>query len=234
MHLPKTNIGTSERSSHDFGPQINGKIGACQHDRPPPGPSLGFPAGQRPCLFEQDAAMTKPTSRHQRYQRIRTLALSAGMVLGMVAATFGPQLAHAARASKKILSEKFVALPDATPEQLQAADRVMVGSYECEFGKRVSVGANTKNKGYFDLTLGKQSWIMKPVLSSTGAIRLEDVKGGTLLIQILTKSMLMDVKAGRRLVDGCANDTQRAAEAELAKQPPRESIFGTPQPVGNQ
>jgi hypothetical protein len=32
----------------------------------------------------------------QRYKRIRTLALSAGMVLGMMAATFGPQMAHAA------------------------------------------------------------------------------------------------------------------------------------------
>ena len=168
------------------------------------------------------------TRRIQRYQRIRTLALSAGMVLGMVAATFGPQLAHAeTRASKKILAEKFQPLPDASPEQLQAAERVMVGSYNCEFGKRVSVGPNGKNKGYFNLTLGKQSWIMKPVLSNTGAIRLEDVKGGTLLIQILTKSMLMDVKAGRRLVDGCANDTQRAAEAELARQP-RPALFEAP------
>lgn len=172
--------------------------------------------------------MTKTaTPRIQRHQRIRTLALSAGMVLGMVAATFGPQLAHAASASKKILSEKFVALPEATPDQLQAAERVMVGSYNCEFGKRVSVGADSRNKGYFKLTLGKQSWTMKPVLSNTGAIRLEDVKGGTLLIQILTKSMLMDVKAGHRLVDGCANDTQRAAEAELARQP-RPALFEAP------
>jgi len=166
----------------------------------------------------------------QRYQRIRTLALSAGMVIGMVAATFGPQLSHAAetRASKKILAEKFLPLPEATAEQMLAAERVMVGSYNCEFGKRVSLGADSRNKGYFNLTLGKQSWTMKPVLSNTGAIRLEDVKGGTLLIQILTKSMLMDVKAGRRLVDGCANDTQRAAEAELARQP-RQALFERPE-----
>lgn len=166
----------------------------------------------------------------QRYQRIRTLALSAGMVIGMVAATFGPQLSHAAetRASKKILAEKFLPLPEASVEQLQAAERVLIGRYECEFGKRVSVDRNDKNKGYFNLKLGNQAWVMKPVLSNTGAIRLEDVKGAALLIQILTKSMLMDVKAGRRMVDGCVHEVQRAAEADLAKQP-RQALFERPE-----
>jgi hypothetical protein len=169
----------------------------------------------------------------RRHQRIRTLAMSAGMVLGMFAATFGPQLAHAApaKASKNAtLAEKFAKLPEATAEQLQAAERVLIGRYECEFGKRVAVDRNDTNKGYFNLKLGNQSWVMKPVQSNTGAIRLEDVKGAALLIQILTKSMLMDVKAGHRLVDGCVHEVQRAAEADLAKQPPRPSIFDAPTP----
>jgi hypothetical protein len=180
----------------------------------------------------EQAVMTKYV---QRYQRIRTLALSAGLVIGMVAGTVGPQLAQAAavkttkRAPAK--AEKFAPLPEATPEQLQAADRVLIGRYECEFGKQVSIDRNDTNKGYFNLKLAKQSWVMKPVQSSTGAIRLEDVKGATLLIQILTKSMLMDVKAGHRMVDGCVHEVQRAAEAELAKQPPRQSIFDTPAPA---
>lgn len=169
--------------------------------------------------------MTKTVQRHRR---IRAWALSAGMVLGMFAATFGPQLAHAARtkAAKPAQADKFAKLPEADEAQIQAADRVLIGRYECEFGKRVSVDRNDTNKAYFNLKLDKKSWVMKPVASSTGAIRLEDVKGDTLLIQILTKSMLMDVKAGRRMVDGCVHEVQRAAEAELAKQPPRESIFG--------
>jgi len=149
----------------------------------------------------------------------------------MMAGTFGPQLAHAAIAKAKrnpVVADKFVKLPDATDEQMQAADRVLIGRYECEFGKTVSIDRNDTNKGYFNLKLAKQSWVMKPVQSSTGAIRLEDVKGATLLIQILTKSMLMDVKAGHRMVDGCVHEVQRAAEAELAKQPPRPSIFDTP------
>ncbi len=173
--------------------------------------------------------MMKTSSRKfQRYQRIRTLAMSAGMVLGMAAATFGPQLAHASSSkagAKKTIAEKFTALPEATAEQLQAAEHVLIGRYECEFGKRVSVDHHDKSQGYFNLKLGKKSWVMKPVLSSTGAIRLEDIKGAALLIQILTKSMLMDVKAGHRMVDGCVHEVQRAAEVEMAKQPARPALF---------
>jgi hypothetical protein len=177
--------------------------------------------------FEDPQTMKTPAIRAaKRLQRIRTLALSAGVVLGMAAATFGPQLAHAAtsKANKKTIAEKIVQLPEATAEQLLAAERVLVGRYECEFGKSVSVDPDVKSKGYFNLKLGKQSWTMKPVLSSTGAIRLEDIKGAALMIQILTKSMLMDPKAGHRLVDGCMHDTQRAADEEL-KLHPRASVF---------
>jgi hypothetical protein len=217
---------TSEWPRRATKPRIDGKIG----------PLLARTTSARladnsrqPTQVIEQAVMTKYV---QRYQRIRTLALSAGLVIGMVAGTVGPQLAQAAaiktakRAPAK--AEKFVPLPEATPEQMQAADRVLIGRYECEFGKQIAIDRNDTNKGYFNLKLAKQSWVMKPVQSSTGAIRLEDVKGNTLLIQILTKSMLMDVKAGHRMVDGCVHEVQRAAEAELAKQPPRPSLFDAP------
>jgi hypothetical protein len=58
---------------------------------------------------------------------------------------------------------------------------------------------------------------MKPVSSSTGALRLEDVKGVALLLQIANKSMLMDTKVGQRLVDGCVHEKQRAAAAAAGK-----------------
>ena len=187
---------------------------------------------------DQPKSMKSPMKSHaQRYQRIRTMALTAGMVLGMAAATFGPQLAHAAqikqaKVGKSALSEKFAKLPEASADQLQAAERVLTGSYDCEFSKRISVDRNDANQGYFNLKFGKQAWVMKPVLTQTGTIRLEDVKGAALLIQILTKSMVMDVKAGHRMVDGCVHDVQRKAEAELAKQPPRPSIFDAPVEAG--
>ncbi|HEV7914105.1 MAG TPA: hypothetical protein VGP22_10075, partial [Albitalea sp.] len=76
--------------------------------------------------------------------------------------------------------------------------------------------------GYADVKHGKATYLMKPVLSSTGAIRLEDVKGETLMVQIAAKSMLMNVKAGRRLVDECVSPQQRelieaAARARAAE-----------------
>ncbi len=168
----------------------------------------------------------------RRHQRIRTWALSAGMVLGMVAATFGPQLAHAAapaKASKAVIkgaaAEKPLVLAAADDVQMQAADRVLLGRYECEFGRRITVDRNDAHPGYVNLALDRQSWVMKPVQSATGAIRLEDVRGQALLVQILTKSMVLDTKSGKRLVDACVHEVQRKAEADLASQPPRPSIF---------
>nr|WP_315194486.1 hypothetical protein [uncultured Aquabacterium sp.] len=172
----------------------------------------------------------------RRTQRIRTLALSAGMMLGMAAATFGPQLAHAStavKASKSVIkgtppAEKPLQLAAATPEQMVAFERVLTGGYDCEFGKRIVVDNSDANPGYVNLSLGKQKWLMKPVLSATGAIRLEDVRGQALLVQILTKSMVLDTKTGKRLVDACVHEVQRKAEADLAAQPARPSIFDAP------
>ena len=50
---------------------------------------------------------------------------------------------------------------------------------------------------------------MKPVRSSTGALRLEEVAGGPMLmVQIPSKSMLMDTVRGRRIVDACIHEEQ--------------------------
>ncbi|MBA4108729.1 MAG: hypothetical protein C0487_03915 [Leptothrix sp. (in: Bacteria)] len=180
--------------------------------------------------------------QNQRTRRIRTAAITVGILLGMTAGAFSSQ-AHAATetagpavaktkiraklAKKAPVAEKFVPLPEASAEQLEAAKRVLIGRYECEFGKKMLIDVNDTNRGYFNLRQGKDVWVVKPVVSSTGAVRLEDSKDTVLLIQILTKSMLMNVKTGRRLVDGCVHEVQRAAEEELRKNPPK-SVFDTP------
>lgn len=176
-------------------------------------------------LLQRDPPMqSHASSKLSRLQRIRTTSISFGLMLGMVLGAYAPQMAHAARPKAKAKAErkaepKAEPLAEATPEQLLAADRVLLGQYGCEFGKSVEVAKDLVHAGYVTLKLAKQTWTMKPVLSSTGALRLEDVKGQTLLLQILTKSMLMDVKSGHRVVDACVHDTQRQAEENLRSNP---------------
>lgn len=111
-------------------------------------------------------------------------------------------------------------LPPASIEQLAAAARAYFGSYECEFDQSVSVASNERHEGYVDVRFGKSLWTMKPVLSSTGALRLEDVKGRMLLLQIATKSMLMDTVTGRRSIDNCVHEQQR----NVAQPAPGQSL----------
>lgn len=116
--------------------------------------------------------------------------------------------AKAAPAKKGAAAEK--PLPPADQAQLDAAERTYFGPYECDFKQTIDVSMNPKAPGYVDVKFEKKLFTMKPVLSSTGALRLEDVKGVALLIQIANKSMLMDTKAGKRLVDACVHEKQRA------------------------
>jgi len=99
----------------------------------------------------------------------------------------------------------------ASAEQISAAERVYYGEYDCDFKQVVHILPSERHPSYVELRYAKNNYLMKPVLSSTGAVRLEDVKGQTLMIQIASKSMLMNVKTGTRLVDACVSPTQRVA-----------------------
>lgn len=147
---------------------------------------------------------------------IRTAVLAAAFAF--TSASVLAQSAPAKPAAKKGAPAKVEkALPAADQAQLDAAERTHFGPYECEFKQSIDVALNPKNAGYVDVKFGKAVYTMKPVLSSTGALRLEDVTGKTLLLQIANKSMLMDVKAGRRLVDNCVHEKQRAAAEAAGK-----------------
>jgi formate hydrogenlyase subunit 3/multisubunit Na+/H+ antiporter MnhD subunit len=181
--------------------------------------------------------MTHATSSNHT----RTLSIAVGMVIGLLAGGLISPMAHAATThkvvkkkvtkAKKVKSKEvktnkvttaavpMVALLAATTAQLQAAQHVLVGHYACEFGKELALTPHPQEAGYFSLVLGNHQWSMKPVLTSTGTIRLEDLSGKMLLMQILTKSMLMDTQEGRRLVDGCVHSTQREAQEQLRHNP---------------
>ncbi len=124
----------------------------------------------------------------------------------------------AKKAPAKVVAE--LAPPAAaSAEQIDAAERVYYGAYECEFKQTVDIVASPKFPSYVDVKHNKSEYLMKPVLSSTGAIRLEDVRNEALMVQIASKSMLLNVKTGQRVVDECVSPRQRELieEARAAK-----------------
>jgi hypothetical protein len=135
-----------------------------------------------------------------------------------------PVPASAAPKAKKPAAPVEQPLPPADADQTAAAAMIHIGNYVCEFKQPLQVSVNPKYDGYVDVSFGKLRYTMKPVLSTTGALRLEDVKGQTLMLQIAYKSMLMDVKVGRRLVDECVHEKQAQAKA-AAEGKPAESML---------
>jgi hypothetical protein len=153
---------------------------------------------------------------------------AAPILAVLIAGAFAAQSAAAADASGKPAAKKAAAapapvvtlsVPDATPDQVKAAEMVYYGAYDCEFQQTVNISQSPKYSAYVEVKHGKKDWLMKPVLSGTGAIRLEDVRGETLMVQIASKSMLLNVKTAQRIVDDCISPKQREliAEAKAAK-----------------
>lgn len=100
--------------------------------------------------------------------------------------------------------------------QLLVADRVLTGDAVCEMNQSVSVEPIRGKPGHFQLRFKKVSYTMVPEETSSGAVRLEDKKAGIVWLQIPSKSMLMNSRAGQRMVDGCLHAEQRAALAAVA------------------
>lgn len=99
-------------------------------------------------------------------------------------------------------------LTAADQEQLLAASQTYVGPYDCEFKQALSITKHPID-GYVVVTFSSKAYTMKPVRSPTGAVRLEEVGNGPMLmVQIPTKSMLMDTARGRRIVDACVHEVQ--------------------------
>lgn len=122
-----------------------------------------------------------------------------------------------ATAREQLKSEaKGLALATDTAEavsaaQLEISARVLTGRADCEFNQNVNIDALADHPGYFRVAYGKQQYLMVPEETTTGAVRLVDKKTGVIWLQIPVKSMLIDTKAGHRLVDACLCAEQRAA-----------------------
>jgi len=163
-------------------------------------------------------------------------SLIAGLILSAPALAQTPAK-PAAKTPLKAVAKKPVkpavpaapVLPDADADQLEAAKLAYLGHYECEFKKFIDIEPHAAKSGYVDVRWDKLVFTMKPVRSSTGALRLEDVTGRTLMIQIANKSMLLDVKIGQRLVDDCVSPEQRELMAAMAAQRASDAASGVVQ-----
>jgi hypothetical protein len=136
------------------------------------------------------------------------LALCAAVPVA-TAQTATPKKPTAKKAAPAKKVVEVLAPVAAGPEQVDAAGRVFYGVYDCEFKQTIDIVESPKYPAYVDVKHGKAEYLMKPVLSSTGAIRLEDVRGETLMVQISSKSMLLNVKTAQRIVDDCVSPKQR-------------------------
>lgn len=104
-------------------------------------------------------------------------------------------------------TEDFNPADKLTPAELEIAKRVHVGVISCELGEKVTVKP-MKREGYFFVSRGIYKYVMHPVESRTGALRLEDPARGALWLQLANKSMLMNQKEGKRLADECQSPEQ--------------------------
>ena len=111
-------------------------------------------------------------------------------------------------------------------EELAIAQRVHQGHLPCELGASIRVEHDAAQPGHFNVQGKGFRYRMRPVVTSTGAIRLEDAKAGAVWLQLANKSMLMDQKKGRRVADECAHPDQ-VAYAESMKTNPPPKLFDT-------
>ncbi|MCC2677337.1 MAG: hypothetical protein K0R58_4284 [Ramlibacter sp.] len=140
------------------------------------------------------------------------------------AAKAAPAKAAAKPAKGRVAAELATPLEENDPAdkltaaELEIAKRVYVGDIPCELGAKVVIKAR-KREGYFLVTHGINRFVMHPVESRTGAIRLEDPARGALFLQIANKSMLMNQKEGKRLADECMSPEQAKFAEDMKKGP---------------
>ena len=149
----------------------------------------------------------------------RTLTAAAALVaLSTFAVTSAQAQATASAPVRKVAAKKpakaepvAATNDDLNPAQLSLADRVLTGVADCEFKEKVDVEKIAGHSGNFKVTYEHRTYTMVPEETTTGAIRLVDLSGAVVWIQIPMKSMLMNQKEHHRLVDGCQEDEQRIA-----------------------
>jgi hypothetical protein len=158
-------------------------------------------------LFAQTDVKVPHKSKTISKSRVEAKALASQMAIGI-------QAAEAAL----------------TPAELAIGERVYQGRLPCELGAFVTLTADPKAPGYFDVQIKNVKYRMLPVITSTGAIRLEDHQAGAVWLQLANKSMLMSQKLGQRLADECMSPDQ-VKVAQMMIHNPAPSLLEALPPV---
>ncbi len=122
--------------------------------------------------------------------------------------------ASAKQAEAKVLDPVVL-----SPEHMAIANKVLVGKINCELGAVVVMTNDEHSPGRFFLDMGSKRYVMLPVVTSTGAVRLEEESSGAVWIQLGNKSMMMNQKEGKRLADDCMNPDQLLVAQALERNP---------------
>jgi hypothetical protein len=104
-------------------------------------------------------------------------------------------------------------------EQLAIAEKVLLGTSQCELAVTVNMRTDANTVGRFVLEAGRNRYLLDPVVTSTGAVRLEEVSSGAVWLQLANKSMLMNQKLGQRIADDCMNPQQQLVAQALLQTP---------------
>jgi hypothetical protein len=113
------------------------------------------------------------------------------------------------------------------PAELAMAESVHTGVMPCEMGTSVTLASDPAAPGYFDMHGKNFRFRMVPVITVTGAIRLEDRQAGAVWLQLPNKSMLMNQKIGQRMADGCMSQSQLVVAQGMKDAPPPD-LLGPP------
>lgn len=144
------------------------------------------------------------------------LAICSLTLLTACNTTQQPQISQAAPAvAAPAASSAAAATPAAsTPAAVQAAapaesktapidwtGHPVAGAYKCELGRAFDLKVHDENNA--EIVWMKKKYPLNRVSTSTGAIRMEDQKTGMFMIQIPSKTILMNTKTGSQLANEC-------------------------------
>lgn len=145
---------------------------------------------------------------------------SAAMPLRVV-----PRPALSARPSPLLPPATAPAAALAPAPQTAAPAEVWAGAYLCEHAEKVSLRPGV-SPDQVELQWRAQRWPMQRMDSRSGAMRLEDASARMVWIQLPNKSMLLDQRLGRRVLDECQHEVQVQTAAQMKNNPPP-ALFDT-------